>query len=84
MENIEHKQTATEAAGHIAGLGVGAFRASCRGKHISAAIIVLAGAVLLLGGSYVGDADTRLFVQVVGCIVGGVGLIGWVFSSTRS
>jgi hypothetical protein len=53
MENIEHKQTGTEAAGQIAGLGVGAFRAACRGKHISAAIIVLAGAMLLLGGSFI-------------------------------
>gem|GEM_PF-4724003 len=25
MEHIKHKQTGTEAAGHIAGLGVGAF-----------------------------------------------------------
>ena len=84
MENTEHKQTSTEAAGHIAGLGVGAFCASCRGKHISAAIIVLAGAVLLLGGAFIPHADTKLFVQAVGCVVGAVGLSGWVFSSTKS
>ena len=84
MENIEHKQTGTEAAGHIAGLGVGAFRSSFRGKHISAVIIVLAGAVLLLGGSFIRHADTKLFVQVVGCIVGAFGLVGWIFSSTKS
>ena len=78
MENIEHKQTSTEAAGHIAGLDVGAFRASCRGKHISAAIIVLAGAVLLLGGSFIRHGDTQLFVQVVGCVVGAFGLAGWI------
>ena len=85
MENIEHKQTSTEAAGHIAGLGIGAFRASCRGKHISAAIIVLAGAVLLLGGSWlIRHTDTQLFIQVVGCIVGAVGLVGWIFSTTKS
>lgn len=84
MENIEHKQTGTEAAGHIAGLGVGAFRASCRGKHISAAIIVLAGAVLLLGGSFIQHTDTQLFVQVGGCVVGAFGLVGWIFSSTKS
>lgn len=84
MENIEHKQTGTEAAGHIAGLGVGAFQESCRGKHISAAIIVLAGAVLLLGGSFIQHGDTKLFVQLVGCVAGAFGLAGWMFSSTKS
>ena len=84
MENIEHKQTRTEAAGYAAGVGIGAFRAACRGKHISSAIIVLAGAVLLLGGSFIRHADTKLFVQVVGCIVGAFGLVGWIFSSTKS
>ena len=84
MENIEHKQSATEAAGQITGLGVGAFRAACRGKHMSAAIIVLAGAILLLGGSFIAHSDTKLFVQVVGVIFGAVGLVGWLFSSTKS
>ena len=84
MENIEHKQSATEAAGHIAGLGIGAFHASCRGKHLSAAIIVLAGAVLLLGGAFIQHGDTGLFVQAVGCVVGAVGLVGWMFSSTKN
>ena len=83
MENIEHTQTATEAAGQIAGLSVGAFHALCRGKHISAAIIVLAGAVLLLGGSFIRHSDTQLFVQAVGCVVGAFGLVAWVFSSTK-
>jgi len=84
MEKIEHNQTSTEATGYIAGLGVGALRASFRGKDISAAIIVLAGAVLLLGGSFIRHDDTQLFVQAVGCIAGAVGLIGWIFSSTKS
>jgi hypothetical protein len=84
MENIEYKQTSTEAAGHIAGLGVGAFHAACRGKHISAAIITLAGAVLLLGGSFIRHDDTQLFVQAVGCTVIAFGLAGWIFSSAKS
>jgi len=84
MENIEHKQTPTEAAGYAAGVGIGAFHAACRGKHVSAAIIVLAGAILLLGGSFIRHADTQLFVQVVGCLVGTVGLVGWIFSSTKN
>ena len=46
-------------------------------RYISAAIIVLAGAVLLLGGSYIGHGDTKLFVQAAGCGVGIIGIIGW-------
>jgi len=84
MENTECKQTSTEAAGHIAGLGVGAFHASCRGKHISAAIIVLAGTVLLLGGSFIQHDGTQLFVQAVVCVVGAFGFVGWILSSTKS
>src|SRR5689334_6674580 len=52
MENIQTKQTSTEALGYTAGVSVGTFRALFRGKHISAAIIVLVGAILLLGGSW--------------------------------
>jgi hypothetical protein len=85
MESIEHKQTAAEAAGYTAGVGLGAFRVMCRRKHISAAIIVLAGPILLLGGSWlIHDHDTRLFVQVIGCLVGAVGLVSWVLSTTKS
>ncbi len=85
MENTQIKPTSTEALGYTAGVGIGTFRALFRGKHISAAIIVLAGAILLLGGSWlIRHDDTKLFVQFVGCVVGAVGLIGWVFSSTRS
>jgi hypothetical protein len=75
MEKIEHKQTTTEAAGHIAGLGIGAVSAACRGKHISAAIIVLAGAILLIGGS--------LIAQVVGIVLVVAGFVGWCFSSPK-
>ena len=46
-------------------------------RFVSAAIIVLAGAVLLLGGSFIGHNDTKLFVQVAGCVVGIIGIIGW-------
>jgi uncharacterized membrane protein YjjP (DUF1212 family) len=85
MEHIQTKQTATEALGYTAGVSIGTFRALFRGKHISAAIIVLAGAILLLGGSWlIRHADTKLFIQVVGCIVSAVGLVGWVFSTTKS
>jgi uncharacterized membrane protein YjjP (DUF1212 family) len=85
MENIQTKQTSTEALGYVAGVSVGTFRALFRGKHVSAAIIVLAGAILLLGGSWlIRHDDTALFVQFVGCVVGAVGLVGWIFSSTKS
>lgn len=46
-------------------------------KFISAAIIVLTGAVLLLGGAFIGHNDTKLFVQTAGCGVGVIGIIGW-------
>ena len=85
MENTQTKQTSTEALGYTAGVSIGTFRALFRGKQISAAIIVLAGALLLLGGSWlIRHDDTKLFIQFVGCIVGAVGLVGWIFSSTRS
>ena len=85
MENTQTKQTATEAAGYATGVGIGTLRAAFRGKHISAAIIVLAGAILLLAGSWlIRHGDTKLFIQVVGCIVCAVGLVGWVFSTTKS
>ena len=82
MKTIEPKPTTTEAAGYVAGFGLSTVRAAFQGKHISAAIIVLAGAMLILGGSFIGHDDTKLFVQVVGFIFGAVGLTGWLFSSS--
>ena len=49
-------------------------------KPISASIIVLAAAILLVGGSHIQHSDTKLFVQVVGCAVGLIGLGGWFVS----
>ena len=49
-------------------------------KSISASIIVLAGAILLVGGSHVQHDDTQLFVMIVGCAVTLIGLGGWYFS----
>ena len=83
MKNDEDQKTGTEAAGYIAGVGVGFARQMMRGKHISASIIVLAAAVLIVGGSYIGHGDTKLFVQVVGCVVGAIGLGGWFLSVTE-
>ena len=49
-------------------------------KSISASIIVLAAAGLILGGSQIQHSDTKLFVQLVGCALGAVGLWGWFVS----
>ena len=49
-------------------------------KAISASIVILAAAILLVGGSHVPHSDTRLFVQFVGCAVGLLGLYGWFLS----
>ncbi len=46
-------------------------------KTISASIIVLAAAVLITGGSFIQHDHTQSFVQVVGCLVGLIGLGGW-------
>jgi hypothetical protein len=47
-------------------------------KAISASIIVLAASVLILGGSNIQHSDTKLFVQVAGCVFGLIGLGGWI------
>lgn len=49
-------------------------------KVISASIVILAASILLTGGSHIRHSDTALFVQVVGCGVGIVGLWGWFVS----
>jgi hypothetical protein len=49
-------------------------------KCISASIVVLAAAILIVGGSHVRHSDTALFVQAVGCGVGALGLWGWFVS----
>ena len=46
-------------------------------KSLSASIIVLSGAGLLLGGAFVGHPDTSMFVMFAGCVLGLVGLVGW-------
>jgi len=81
MENVG--KTHRESAGYVAGPGLGLTRSALRGKHISAAIIVLAGALLLLGGSYLRHADTQLFIQFVGCVLTASGLAGWFLSSAE-
>jgi len=46
-------------------------------KSISAAIIVLAGSALVLGGAQIQHGDTKTFVQSVGCVVAAIALWGW-------
>jgi hypothetical protein len=81
MDNTEHTQTPTEATGQVAGFGFGAFKAACRGKHVSAAIIVLAGSILLLGGASIVCRDPD-FVRGVGMILMVIGLSAWFLSSS--
>ena len=49
-----------------------------RMKSISASIVIFAGAGLILGGGFVPHGDSGLFVQAVGCILGGVALFVWL------
>ncbi len=46
-------------------------------KLLSSSIIIFAAAILITGGSHIQHGDTQLFVQVVGCAVGLIGLGGW-------
>jgi hypothetical protein len=48
-------------------------------KQISASIIVLAAAVIMVGGSHF-TGDTQTFILAVGCVVCAVGLWGWFVS----
>ena len=47
-------------------------------KSISAALIVLAGTAAITIGALISHDQTRLFVQLVGCLVAGIGLLGWM------
>ena len=49
-------------------------------KTISASIIVLAAAILIVGGGHIQHDGTQLFVMVVGCGAGLIGLWGWFVS----
>ena len=49
-------------------------------KAISASIVVLAATVLITGGSHIQHSDTKMFVLVVGCVTGLMGLGGWLVS----
>jgi hypothetical protein len=49
-------------------------------KSISSSIIVLAGVILIVGGSYIPHSDTQLFAQIAGCGVALIGLWGWFAS----
>jgi len=46
-------------------------------KQISASLIVLAAAILIVGGAHIQHDSTQLFVMAVGCGVGLIGLWGW-------
>ena len=49
-------------------------------KVISASIIVLAAAILLVGGSHLHHPETKVFLQLVGGVIGLIGLGGWFVS----
>ena len=80
MKNEEKQKSTTEAVGYAGGITYAMTHSLLGGKPISASIIVLAGSILILGGSHIGHSDTRLFCQFLGCIVGVVGLSGMIVS----
>ena len=50
-------------------------------QSISAAIVLLAGAVIFSAGAHVSHGDTQAFVMVAGGVIGLFGLIGWMRAS---
>jgi hypothetical protein len=46
-------------------------------KSISASIIVLSGAGLIVGGAFVRHSQMGSFVVFAGCVLGLAGLVGW-------
>ena len=58
----------------------GHYKTTSRMKSISASIVVLSAAVLIVGGAQIQHDGTQLFVMTVGCGVGLVGLSGWFVS----
>ena len=46
-------------------------------KCISASIVLLSGAIILTGGSFVAHNQTQGFLQFVGGAIGLVGLAAW-------
>ena len=52
-------------------------------KLISAAILVLAGALLIVGGAGEKHDDTQRFLYLVGCAVGLVGLVCWFIGLSK-
>ena len=53
-------------------------------KAISAAIVVLAGAIVFAAGAIVQHNDTQIFVCSVGGVLGLVGLYSWYTSFRRN
>jgi hypothetical protein len=52
-------------------------------KSISASIVVLSGAIILTGGSFVSHDQTQVFLQFVGCAIGLGGLWMWFKTFTQ-
>ena len=46
-------------------------------KCISASIVVLAGAIVLVGGSHIKHDQTQQLLQLVGGVLGACGLVVW-------
>ena len=78
---IQHGDTKlfVQVVGCLVGIiGLRGWFAVTKGRDVfSALILVFAAAVLIAGGSFIQHSDTKLFVQVVGCFIGVIGLGGW-------
>ena len=53
-------------------------------RSISASIVVLSGAVMLVGGAFIQHDQTQGFTQFVGGAVGIIGLVVWFLTLRQS
>jgi len=49
-------------------------------KSVSSSIVLLSGAIILTGGSFVPHDQTQAFLQIVGAVIGLIGLGAWFTS----
>jgi hypothetical protein len=53
-------------------------------KSISASIVLLSGAIILVGGSFVSHDQTQSFLQFIGAAIGLGGLYAWYTTFKQS
>ena len=53
-------------------------------RSIAASILILAASILFVGATFTTNNASSFVLSVIGCIVGGIGLIDWFFSAAEA